>query len=132
MRYYLQMMQSCIGVDIIEIDRIRQVINRWGDRFLKRIYTEAELTLCRGRVESLAARFSGKEAVIKALNPPQYTVNWKDIEILSGPNGEPLVNLGRELRKQAEKLGLSGVSISLSHSRENAVAMAIGIGDRNF
>lgn len=126
------MIQSCIGVDIIEIDRIRQAVARWGDRFLKRIYTEAELTLCCGRLESLAARFSAKEAVIKALNPPQYAVNWKDIEILSGPNGEPVVNLYGVLQKQAEKLGLEGISISLSHSRDNAVAMAVGIGDKKF
>ncbi len=126
------MIQNYIGIDILEIERIRMVIQRWGDRFLKRIYSGAELELCRGRTESLAARFSGKEAIIKALNPPQYTVNWKDIEILSGPNGEPLVNLYGELQKQAEKLGLAGVQISLSHSRDNAVAVAIGIGDKNF
>jgi holo-[acyl-carrier protein] synthase len=126
------MMYSNIGVDIIEIERVRQAAGRWGDRFLKRIYTEAELSLCRGRWESLAVRFAGKEAVIKALNPPQYTVNWKDIEILSGHDGEPVVNLRGEIRRRAEKLGLGGVSISLSHSRSNAVAVAIGIGDKKF
>jgi|WetSurMetagenome_2_1015567.scaffolds.fasta_scaffold1008811_1 holo-[acyl-carrier protein] synthase len=126
------MIKSFIGVDIIEIDRIRQAIDRWGDRFLKRIYTEAELALCAGRTESLAARFSGKEAVIKALNPPQFTVSWTDIEILAGANGEPLVVLSGELRKQAAKLGLADIRVSLSHSRDNAVAMAIGIGDKNF
>jgi holo-[acyl-carrier protein] synthase len=126
------MMQSYIGIDIIEIDRIRLAIERWGDRFLSRIYTRAESELCRGRVESLAARFSAKEAVIKALNPPQFTVNWKDIEILSGPNGEPLVKLYGELKNRAETLGLSTVQVSLSHSRNNAVAMAFGIGDKKF
>jgi holo-[acyl-carrier protein] synthase len=126
------MMQSYIGIDIIEIDRIRLAIERWGDRFLSRIYTQAELELCRGRVESLAARFSAKEAIIKALKPPQFTVNWKDIEILSGSNGEPSVNLYGELKILAGTLGLSNVQVSLSHSRNNAVAMAFGIRDKKF
>jgi len=123
----LQMTQPYIGIDIIEINRIRNAISRWGEHFLKRIYTDAELALCQGRPESLAARFSGKEAVIKTLNPPQFTVSWKEIEILSGGNGEPVVILHGQLKNQARKLGVGRLEISLSHSRKNAVAVVFAL-----
>jgi holo-[acyl-carrier protein] synthase len=127
MRFHLQMIQPYIGIDIIEISRIQKAVDRWGAHFLNRIYTVAELSLCQGRSASLAARFSGKEAVIKALNPPDFTVSWKEIEILSEPGGKPLVILHGKLKSQADRLGLSRLEISLSHSRENAVAMVTGI-----
>jgi holo-[acyl-carrier protein] synthase len=123
------MAQPYIGIDIIEICRFRKVIDRWGQRFLLRIYTDAELQLCRNRIESLAVRFSGKEAVIKALNPPEFTVNWKDIEILSEHNGRPQVILSGQIKARAVQLGLGRIDISLSHSRENAIAMVMGIGE---
>jgi holo-[acyl-carrier protein] synthase len=121
------MTQPYIGIDIIEISRIRGAITRWGDHFLKRIYTDAELALCKNRAESLAARFCGKEAIIKALNPPDYTVSWRDIEILSESGGKPVVLLHGRLLEQARKLGLSQLEISLSHSGDNAIAMVVGL-----
>lgn len=121
------MKQSLIGIDIIEIDRIRHAIDRWGERFLHRIYTEAELALCRGRPESLAARFSGKEAVFKALAPPAFAGDWKDIEILAEPNGKPQLILHGRLAELARERQVVEIEISLSHSRQNAVAMVIGL-----
>ena len=115
-----------IGVDIIEIDRIQQVIERWGERFLRRVYTDAELGLYKGKVESLAARFAGKEAVVKAMGTGERGIGWKDIEILTGPGGRPLVNLYRQAREQADDLGLKGLAISLSHSRDYAIAFVVG------
>jgi holo-[acyl-carrier protein] synthase len=120
------MKQTQIGIDIIEISRIRNAISRWGERFLSRIFTDAELALCLDRTESLAARFAGKEAVMKALNGPLTATTWKEIEILSGPGGEPVVRLYGQALLKAAQLGLSGFSISLSHSRENAVALVFG------
>ncbi len=115
-----------IGVDIIEIGRIQQAIERWGDRFLRRIYTDAELNLCRGKPESLAVRFAGKEAAVKALGTGMRGISWKDIEILAEPSGKPLVNLYGQAQEQANDLGLKGLSISLSHSREYAIAFVVG------
>ncbi|MBM2825430.1 MAG: acpS [Dehalococcoidales bacterium] len=116
----------CTGVDIIEIERIQQAISRWGARFLDRIYTEAELRLCQERPPALAVRFAGKEAVMKALGTGVRGVSWKEIEILPDPLGKPLVYLYGKAQKRAASLGLDGLAISLSHSREYAVAFVVG------
>jgi holo-[acyl-carrier protein] synthase len=122
------MKQAYIGVDIIEIDRIRETVFRWGERFLRRVYTAAEIEVCGGKAESLAARFAGKEAAIKALSTPGSAIGWRDIEILPGKEGKPLIRLHGQARVQAAKLELDGLEISLSHSRDNAIAMVIGFG----
>jgi holo-[acyl-carrier protein] synthase len=115
-----------IGVDIIEIGRIRQAIARWGDRFLCRVYTEPELELCRRSFSALAVRFASKEAVMKLLGTGRKGVDWREVETLSYPSGEPLVNLYGRARVRAEKLGLRGVAVSLSHSRDYAIAFVAG------
>ena len=115
-----------IGVDIIEIGRVREAVERWGERFLKRVYTEAEIDLCRESPSSLAARFAGKEAVWKALGTRERGIGWKDIEVLAEPDGRPMVNLYRGAKEYADELGLTGMSISLSHSRDYAVAFVVG------
>ncbi len=116
-----------IGVDIVEIARIERAITRWGNGFLERIYTGTELKLYGGRASSLAARFSGKEAVIKALNSRK--ISLKEIEILSDPGGRPRVRLYGRARQKARRLRLANLAISLSHSRDYAVACAIGETD---
>ena len=83
----------CIGIDIIEIARIERAIAQWGESFLHRIYTEPELKLCHKKPSSLAARFAGKEAVIKALGTRAKSIGWREIEILSDSSGKPLVHL---------------------------------------
>ena len=113
-----------IGVDIIEIARIKKAIDRWGLGFLKRVYTEPELELYLKNPSSLAARFSGKEAVIKTLN--SSGIGLKEIEILSDSSGKPRVKLYGKAQHQAKELGLTSIEISLSHCREYAVACAIG------
>ena len=113
-----------IGVDIIEIARIEQAVARWGESFLQRIYTDAELELYHSKPASLAARFAGKEAVIKVLSIDNG-INWRDIEILAKPNSKPSVRLCGKLQNQAKELGLEDISISLSHSRDYAIAMAM-------
>ena len=118
------------GVDIIEISRIRQAIQRWQERFLTRIYTTAELQLYRHRIESLAARFAAKEAVMKALSAQENDIAWREIEILSDPRGKPVLHLYGKALQRAQELGLSGLEVSLSHSRENAIALVIGVRER--
>ena len=118
-------MKHYIGTDIIEIARIRQTIERWGERFLNRVYTPAEQKLYDRRAHSLAACFAGKEAVMKALGTGVKGVSWKEIEILSKPTGEPLVRLYGKAKIVAASLGLAEFAVSLSHSREYAVASVI-------
>jgi len=115
-----------IGIDIVEIDRVEKAIARWGDGFLHRIYTTPELRLYHNQPSSLAARFAGKEAVIKALGKQDKGISWKEIEILSDPNGKPLVHLYGKAQNQANNLGLSNFAISLSHSKEYAIALVAG------
>jgi len=115
-----------IGVDIIEIARIERAIARWGEDFLHRVYTDLELRLCRKKLSSLAARFAGKEAVIKALGTKNKGISWQEIEILSDPSGKPLVRLYGKAQNQAKGLGLDNLAISLSHSKEYAIAFVTG------
>ena len=120
------MMMHSIGIDIIEIARIKQAIARWGEVFLRRVYTEQELMLYRKSIPSLAARFAGKEAVVKLFGARKTGIKWRDIEILSRPGGQPFVNLYGRAKSEAGELGLQEINISLSHSKEYAVAAAIG------
>ena len=112
-----------IGVDIVEIPRIETVVGRWGQSFLRRVYTEPELKLYGNRSSSLAARFSGKEAVIKALGAGG--IGFNEIEILADDSGKPEVRLYGKALRQAENIGLLNIDISLSHCKEYAVACAI-------
>ena len=115
-----------IGLDIIETARIQEAVERWGERFLRRIYTEEELNVCRNRAPALAVRFAAKEAVMKALGTGRTGVGWRDIEVLRQPDGKPSVGLGGRAREKAEELGLGELAISLSHSKEYAIASVVG------
>jgi holo-[acyl-carrier protein] synthase len=115
-----------IGVDIIEIPRIEEAIARFGDRFLRRVYTDAEITTYRTRPSSLACRFAAKEAVMKVLGTGYRGVGWHDIEILSEVSGKPVVFLHGRAKERAAAIGLTGITISLSDSKEHAVAVALG------
>ncbi len=115
-----------IGTDVVEIARIERIINRWGNSFLKRVYTKAELRLCQKKPSSLATRFAGKEAVMKALGTGVKGISWREIEILADPSGKPLVHLYGRAQNQADGLALDKLAISLSHSKEYAIAFVIG------
>jgi len=124
-------MAHYIGIDIIEIARINQAITRWGDSFLHRVYTDSELERYREKPSSLAARFACKEAVMKLLGTGKNGIRWRDIETLSYPGGKPLVNLYGGAQSKASELGLKEIAVSLSHSREYAVASVAGIAETN-
>ena len=115
-----------IGIDIMEIHRIEEALSRGGDRFLNRIYTEKEREFCRNRSSALAGRFAAKEAVMKVLGTGLKGIKWLDIETLSDADGMPVVHLHGNAKKRAEKLGLQEIVISVSHSKEYAVASAMG------
>jgi holo-[acyl-carrier protein] synthase len=114
------------GVDILEISRIRKIVERWGQRFLDRVFTDTELRICKKIPERLASRFAGKEAVMKALGTGTRGISWREIEIASELSGKPVVNLYGKAREKAESLGLSELAISLSDSREYSIAFVVG------
>jgi holo-[acyl-carrier protein] synthase len=115
-----------IGVDIVEISQIVYALSRWGNLFLRRIYTTNEIRDYGNSAPSLAARFAAKEAVIKAFNGQIEGLNFKDIEILSDDKDIPYVKLHGAALEISKNLGINEFSISLSHSSENAVAFVIG------
>lgn len=114
------------GVDIIEIERIEKAVTRWGKRFLQRIYTDRELEFCRSNYSSLAADFAAKEAVMKLLGTGTRGTSWREIEVLPDHRGRPLIYLHYRAQKRAQELGLDGLALSLSHSKEYAIACAVG------
>lgn len=116
------------GVDIIEIERLKEALERHGARLLKRIFTASELEEVGSNHASLAARFAAKEAVSKALGTGIGRVKWHEIEILRGPAREPNLYLHGEAARLASELGYETWSISLSHSQTHAVALAVAIG----
>ena len=114
------------GIDIIEIHRIRDVVARWGDRFLRRIYTPEELAFCNGKENRLAARFAAKEAASKALGLGIRGIAWKEIEVVRQRGHPPSLILHGRAAKRAEFLGIAHLTISISHSRDYAVASVVG------
>ena len=113
------------GVDIIEIPRIKQVLDRYGQRFLNRVFTPDEIAYCRGRAPNLAGRFAAKEAAMKALGTGVRGVSWKDIEVIRADSGAPSLRLHGRAEKRAEWLQVGEMSLSISHSREYAVAFVV-------
>lgn len=113
------------GVDIIEISRVRQILERYGQRFLDRVYTIGEIAYCRGRAPNLAARFAAKEATMKALGTGVRGVGWKDIEVIRHESGAPAVLLHGRGKHRAQLLGVRDISLSISHSQEYAVAFVV-------
>lgn len=124
-------MTLSVGVDLVELDRVRRIVTRYGDRFLGRIYTPREVALYRDRVPELAVRFAAKEAVSKALGVglvhlSALGIGWHEVEVLPDSLGKPLVRLSGRARALAEEQGLHEWAISLSHSRDFAVAFVVG------
>ena len=119
------MTQLTTGVDIIEISRIGRVLEQYGQRFLRRIFTPGEIEYCRERPPNLAARFAAKEATMKALGTGVRGVGWKDIEVIRASSGAPSIVLHGRAKARAQRLGVQEISLSLSHSREYAVAFVV-------
>lgn len=117
------------GIDIIEIERIRAALERHGERFLKRVFTELEVWECRGRAEALAVRFAAKEAASKALGTGIGPISWRDVETLHKWSGEPYLVLHDRAERIAAEKGLNHWEVSLSHSKENAVAVVVAAGE---
>ncbi len=118
-----------VGTDLMEISRIQQSLARFGDRFLQRIYTPAEIQYCQSKknaAESLAARFAAKEAAAKALGTGiSYGISWLEIEVAREPSGRPFLLLTGRAAQRAQEMGVARTSLSLTHSRDTALAVVI-------
>jgi holo-[acyl-carrier protein] synthase len=117
------------GVDIAEVSRIRESIERFGDRFLQRIFTAGEVRYCEqkaSRFESYAARFAAKEAGMKALGTGwSHGVRWRDIEVVRPKGQRPTIQFHGEAAAIAAKLGAKNIALSLTHTSEQALAHVI-------
>ena len=114
-----------IGIDLIDIDRIHAVLAKFPDRFRLRVLTEHEQRYCGNKVERIAGRWAAKEAISKVLGLGVRGVGWREIEILPNRAGAPQVYLHRRAARRAEAMDLEEVTVSISHERRMAVAVAV-------
>jgi len=121
------MTSLAVGVDLVEIGRVHRLLQRHRDRFRSRVFTPAELRLCGDRAHLLAARFAAKEATMKALGTGARGVAWREIEVLPNRRGKPLLFLYGRAKERAQSLGLTGLDLSLSHSRDFAMATVVAL-----
>lgn len=117
------------GVDVVEVARIRAAVERFGNRFMSRVFTPAEVQYCTSKSnasERLAARFAAKEAGMKAIGTGlRHGVSWRDLEVVRDPSGKPSLHLTGKVAEFAARLGCKQVHLSLSHSADHAVAFVI-------
>jgi holo-[acyl-carrier protein] synthase len=112
-----------VGVDIVEIARVRAAVQRHTSGFRRRVYTATEWQQCGASYASLAGRFAAKEAVMKALGVGG--MKFRDIEIVRTASGKPEVRLAGRMLRRAQRLGLDVIKVTISHSQDNAVAVAL-------
>ena len=117
------------GIDTIETSRLDQIPISIKERFIQRVYTSKEISQARDRTDALSGLFAAKEAVSKALGTGIGCVRWQDIEILHLPSGQPTVALYGNAKTVADQLGLQTWSVSISHDRNKAIAIAVAIGN---
>lgn len=117
------------GIDVCEVSRVAQAIERFGERFLKRIYTAAEIDYCQSKknaVERFAARFAAKEAATKAIGTGlHFGVTWQDVEVRRAPGGRPTIHFYRAASQRFSRLGATAAHLSLTHSGDLAIAQVI-------
>jgi holo-[acyl-carrier protein] synthase len=128
-------MKVTTGIDIIEVERIKEAILEMGDSFLNRIYTEKEIEYCNKsevmKYQHFAARFAAKEAVFKAISEyidGRKDAIWKDIEIINSESGKPEINVDKlkeNINKTGDNVRLINIDVSISHIRDFAVASAV-------
>lgn len=117
------------GVDIVEVFRMRDAINKWGESFLTKIFTQKEINYSNSRrfsFQHFAARFAVKEAVVKAFGEPRKNpIRWTDIEVLNDGEGKPIIEFHSDALRLKKKKKVSDVIVSMSHSKNYAIANAI-------
>jgi len=118
-----------MGIDVAEVDRIRAVVEAQAERFLKRVYTPAEVAYCeqfKNKYERYAGRFAVKEAAMKALGTGwSRGVRWVDVEVVRQKGGRPTLELKGEAKNIADRLGVKHIAVSITHTAEQALAQVI-------
>lgn len=118
-----------IGTDLIEIERIEQSLDRFGERFMHRIFTEGEIAYCQQKkhcAESFAARFAAKEAAAKALGTGiARGIGWQEIEVRRSPGERPTLHLTGRAAERAQAMKVQHLHLSLTHSRDIAMAVVV-------
>ena len=124
-----------VGIDLVDIDEVRESVQRFGDRYLFRVYSASEVAYaqtseheCAAR---LAARFAAKEAVIKLLAPVEEPIPWRDIEVCRAPSGQSHISLSGAAKRLAEERRMGQISLSLAHHGRTAIAMAAALANSN-
>jgi holo-[acyl-carrier protein] synthase len=116
-----------VGIDMIEVERIRKVYEKHGERFLARVFTQNEVQQCRGKITRLAGRFAAKEAISKALGTGMRGVKWHEMEIVQLRSGRPSVRLYGFAKQRSIQLGLSAFDVSTADLAQLSIAIAIGV-----
>lgn len=123
------------GIDLIKIERIEKIIKKWGDNFTSRVFTLLEREYCEkkkgNKYQSYAGRFAAKEALLKALGLGLREANWKEIEIKNDELGQPIIDTSGKLKNIASAKGVSKYFISISHTKDYAIAQVIIEGTLN-
>ena len=121
------------GIDMVDCARLKESVDRFGQKFLDRVYTALEQGYCLGKkreIEHLAGRFAAKEAVLKVLGTGWRSgINWTDIEVRNAPSGQPSVHLSGRCRELADEQGLTAILISISHIDTHAIASAVATAE---
>jgi holo-[acyl-carrier protein] synthase len=125
--YTPQGVNIAVGIDIIEVGRVQKVFERHGERFLRRVFTEAEVMQCRGKATRLAGRFAAKEAISKALGTGIHGVAWREMEVVQLRSGRPTVSLHGNAKRRAELLGLSAFDVSIADLKDFSIAVAVAV-----
>lgn len=118
-----------IGIDLVEVSDVQDVIERHGDRYLRRVYTDDELDDCGGRPRPLAARFAAKEAVFKALGASDEPEPWRLVNARRGPGGTDWLELSGALEALARRRGVASLSLSMTHQSRCAMAVVLAAID---
>jgi holo-[acyl-carrier protein] synthase len=121
------------GIDLVETGRIAGMVKEHGDRFLEKVFTPGEVAYARStrnEIEKLSGRFAAKEAILKLVGTGwRGKIAWTDIEVLNNPLGQPIVTLRGEVAKIAVNLGITQISISITHTANFAIASAVALAE---
>ena len=117
------------GIDLVKVERIEKIIKRWGNSFTSRIFTSLEGEYCEkkkiNKFQSYAGRFAAKEALLKSLGLGLKGANWKEIEVRNDELGQPIIDISGKLKNIASAKGVSKYFVSISHTKEYAIAQVI-------
>ncbi len=117
------------GIDLVKVERIEKIIKRWGNSFTSRIFTSLEGEYCEkkknNKYQSYAGKFAAKEALLKSLGLGLKGANWKEIEVRNDELGQPIIDISGKLKNIASAKGVNKYFVSISHTKEYAVAQVI-------